>query len=97
MRPGMIEFIALEIDFRPAEMIGQALSKIERARTTDIITQENVQSFLEARIGLGILIGLLQRQDVGHQGFSNKATAKLAKAALRVGIRTPGITCVHLV
>ena len=60
VRAGVIEVFALEIDFRAAEMLGQALGEIERAFAADIMRQQPVQFGLEGRILLGRLIGLLQ-------------------------------------
>ena len=40
VRAGMIEFVALEIDFGAAEMLGQPLGEIERAWPADIVLEE---------------------------------------------------------
>ncbi len=40
VRAGVIELVALEIDFRAAQMFGQALGEIERARPADIVLKK---------------------------------------------------------
>ena len=36
----VVEFVALEINFRAAQMFGQALGEIKRARTADIVLEK---------------------------------------------------------
>ena len=43
VRAGVIELFALEIDLRAAEMRGQPLGEIERARPADIVGQQIVE------------------------------------------------------
>src|SRR5262245_61387943 len=81
----MVEFVALEIDFGPAEMFGHALGEIEGARAADIVGEVAVHFLAERRIGLGVGIRLLQVEDEGHQGLGNKAAAVNAEMAAFVG------------
>ena len=98
VRAGVIEFFALEIDFRPhafwrrgAQRLGQALGVIERAGAADIMLEEIVELGLERRIGLGRAIFALQFQDEGHQGFGDIAPAEVAEMARRIGLLAEGI------
>src|SRR6202023_2304728 len=63
VRAGVIELVALEIDFRAAKRLGHALGEIERRRPADIVRQIAAHLLLECRIGLGIGIGLLELEN----------------------------------
>ena len=52
VRAGVIQFLALEIDFRAAKMLRQPLGKIERRRPPDIMREVVIHLLLEGRIGL---------------------------------------------
>ena len=68
VRAGVIELLALEIDFGAAArkagglsaMRGQPLGEIERRRAADIMRQIAVHFFLERRIGLCLRVSFLQ-------------------------------------
>jgi hypothetical protein len=49
----MVELVALEIDLRPAEMLGQPLGEIERRGPADIMLEERVELLAKGRVGLG--------------------------------------------
>ena len=49
VRAGVVELVALEIDLRAAELLGQPLGEIERARPPDIVLEEAVELGLEGR------------------------------------------------
>ena len=88
---GVVELVALEIDLGAAQVLGQALGKIERAGTADIMLEKLVELGLETRIGLGVLVGLLQLEDQRHQCFGDEAAAINAEQALFVGPGAEGI------
>ena len=96
VRAGVIELVALEIDFGAAEMRGHPLGEIERARPADIVFEEVIELALEARVGLGGLVGLLQREDQRHQGFRDEAAAENPEMAALVGSVAIGIGLVDL-
>ena len=50
---GVVQLVALEVDLGAAEMLGQALGEIERARAADIMGQVAGHLGLEGRVGLG--------------------------------------------
>jgi hypothetical protein len=53
----VVELLALEIDLRPAQMLGQPFGEIKRARTADIMLEKTIELGLERGIGLGLVIG----------------------------------------
>ena len=81
MCAGVIQLVALEIDFCAAKMFGHALGQIERAGSTDIMLEQTIQLGFEARISFGVIIGLFQIQNQRHQGFSDKTPAKNTEMA----------------
>src|SRR5258708_12834550 len=91
VRAGMVELLALEIDFRAAEMPGEALGEIQRRRPADIVPEIAVHFRLECRIGLGIGVSLFQIEDQRHQRFRDKAPAENAEMAAFVGTAAEGI------
>ena len=92
---GMIEFLALEIDFCAAppagsggflaDMEGHPLGIIERARSPGIMGEQIVEFGLEGRIRLGGVVMLLKIEDQRHQGFGNEPAAENAKMPGFVG------------
>ena len=96
VRAGVIELVALEIDLRAAEMLRHPLGEIERARPADIMVEEIIELALKARVGLGLLVGLLQREDQRHQRFRDEAAAENAEMAALVGAVAEGIGLVDL-
>ncbi|MBS1239765.1 MAG: hypothetical protein H6R45_471 [Proteobacteria bacterium] len=84
--------LALEIDFRAlsggreaAEMLGQPLGIIERARAADIMLHQRVEFGLEGGIGLGGTILRLEVEDQRHQRLGDIASAELAEVPALVG------------
>ncbi len=65
-------------------MLGQALSKIKRAGTSDIMGLQILQLRGKAVILFGRLISRFQIKDERHQRFGNKAPAIKSKPTLIV-------------
>src|SRR5712675_2130834 len=91
VRAGVVELLALEVDFCAAEMLGQAFGEIKRRRPADIILEIAVHFSLERRIGLGVGIGLFQVEDQRHQRFRDKAAAEIAEMPALVGTAAEGV------
>jgi hypothetical protein len=91
VRAGVVQLLALEIDFGAAEMIGQALGEIERRRPADVIPEVAVHFRLERRIGLGGGVSLLQVEDQRHQRFRHKTPAENAEMPALVRAAAEGI------
>ena len=96
VRAGVVELVALEIDLRAAEPLGQPLGEIERARPADVVLEEVVELGLERRVGLRLLVGLLQREDQRHQRLGDEAAAVDAEAAALVRALAEGVGLVEL-
>src|SRR4029077_19895872 len=97
---GVIELLALEIDFRAAArkaggrlsaMLGEPLGEIERRRPADIMGQITVHLFLKSRIGLGRCVSLLQFQNERHQRLGDEAAAIDAEMPVLVGPGAEGV------
>ena len=88
---GVVELLALEVDLRAAEVLGQALGEIERARTTDVMGHHGAHLGVEGRVGLGVRVGLLEIEHERHQRFGHEAAAENAEMAALVGAGAEGI------
>ncbi len=75
VRAGMVQLVALEIDFCPAEMLRQPLREIERAWPSHIMFEEIFELLSEGGVILGLVICLFELQDQRHQCFGNEAPA----------------------
>src|SRR5499427_1167287 len=82
VRAGVIEVLALEIDFRPApaatggtKMLGQPLGEIERRRPPDVVLEVAVHLAAEAGIVLRLGVSLLQLENERHQRLGDEAAA----------------------
>ncbi len=95
VRAGMVELVALQIELGAAEMPGQPLGEIERARPPDIMFEVIVELGLKARVVLGLVIGGLDRQDQRHQGLGDKAPAIDAEMAALVGPAAETVRNLH--
>jgi len=84
VRAGVVQLFALEVDLRATAELGQTLGEIQRARTSDVVTLEIGQLFLERRIFLGRLVFAGQIEDQRHQGFRHVAAAERAEQAVIV-------------
>src|SRR3546814_19142277 len=63
VRAGVIQLLALEVNLGAAEMLGEPLREIERARPSDIVLQIIGELGREGRVLLGRVIGLLDLED----------------------------------
>src|SRR5690606_30610249 len=90
-RAGVVELLALEPDFRAAELLGQPFGEVERARAADIVLEQVVELRLERRIGLRCAIFALEVEDQRHQRFGDVAAAELAEMAALVGLVAEGV------
>ncbi len=88
---GMIQFVALEVDARPAESRSQPLGEPQGTRTAHVVTEQPVQLRLEGGVRFRRLIGLLDIQDERHKGLGDEAAAEPAEAAACVGTGAQGI------
>src|SRR3984893_4394339 len=91
VRAGVVQLLALEINLCAAEVLGEAFGEIKRRRPADIILEVAVHLCLEARIGLGVGIGLFQIEDQRHQRFRDKASAENPEMAVLVRAAAEGI------
>ena len=85
VRAGVVELVALQIELGAAEMPGQPLGEIERARPPDIMFEVIVELGLKAGVGARRGIGRLDRQHQRHQGLGDIAPAIDAEMAALVG------------
>src|SRR5208283_3597026 len=92
MRAGVVELVALEIDLGAlpraalgANMLGDALGVIERARPADIMLVQRRQLGVKGGIGLGRGVGRLEIEHERHQGLGDEAPAENAESAALVG------------
>ena len=86
VRAGMIELVALEIDFGAAapagrrrclaQMLGEPLGEIERRWAADIVGEVALHLPLEFGIDLGRGVGLLELEDQRHQRLGDEAPAE---------------------
>src|SRR3546814_7149360 len=93
VRAGVVQVLALQIDFCPAQRFGQARREIERAFAADEMLEQIVDFRLERRVGGGGAIFPLKVQDQRHQRFRDIAAAELAEVAalVRHGPETVGL------
>ena len=85
VRAGVVELVALEVDFRAAEVLGQPLGVIERARPADIVRIEVLKLGVEGRIVLRRFVGRLELKDQRHQRFGDEASAIKAEMTPLIG------------
>src|SRR5262249_11731461 len=91
VRARMVELVALQVDFRAAQMLGQPLGIIEGTWPADIMLEEIVKLGLKRRVGLGFVVGLLEIQDERHQCLGHEAAAIDAEEAFLVWTGAIGI------
>ncbi|ENN84331.1 hypothetical protein RHSP_21270 [Rhizobium freirei PRF 81] len=91
VRTRVVQLFALEIDFCAAEFCRQALGKVKRARSTDVMRAQRLQLSLKGRIVLRLVPFLLQIQDQRHQRFGYETTTVNAETAVLIGAGAEGI------
>ena len=90
----MVQLIALEVYLRAAEMFRQALCKIQRRRTANIMLPEVIHLGRKGRIFLGRSIFCFQIEDQRHQRFGDIAATKFAETAMIVWPLVPCVSAV---
>ena len=90
VRAGVQQVLALEVDARTAEMLGQPLSEVERRRAADVVLQQVLQPALEGALAPQPVVGAAQFLERRHQGFRRVAAAVNAVAAALVGFHGLG-------
>ena len=91
VRAGVVQFVALEVDFRPAQFFGEAAGEPEWAGSPDIVRQVIRQIGMERGVGLRLVISLLDREDQRHQGLGDEPAAIIAEAATLVWTVTQSV------
>ena len=95
VRAGVIEVLALEIDFRPAQMRAQAFGEIERIGPAHVLPQVIVELGAEDVVVLGLLVGALEFEDERHQRLGDVAAAENAKMSVFVRTRPEAVDRLH--
>ena len=85
VRAGVVELVTLEVDFRRAEVLGQALGEIERRGAAHIMGPEVLHRRCERRVGLGLAISALEIEHERHQGLGDEPAAIGSKTASASG------------
>ena len=85
VRTGVVQILALEINFRAAEFLGEALGKIKRRGAADKFLEIIRQLALKFRVVLGAEVFGFQFLQWVHQGFRHITSAVGAEMALGVG------------
>jgi hypothetical protein len=77
VRAGVVQLVALEVDLRPAEMLGQPLGEIQRRGPAHIMGVEIVSSSA-LKAGSFFALGpfLFQLEDQRHQRFGDETAAE---------------------
>src|SRR5947209_3431748 len=100
VRAGVIEVLALEIDFcaaatarsgDAAKMLGHALGEVERRGAPDVILEVTVHLAAEAGIVLRLGVGRLQLKNERHQRLGDEASAIETEMPALVGSGTERI------
>ena len=104
VRAGVVQLLALEIDFRAmlgvgglaAQIVGQPLGEIERARTPDIIGEKIVEFGVKRRVLLRRLVMALEIEDQRHQRLGDETSAENAEMPALVGASAEGVRVFQL-
>ena len=95
VRAGVVELVAFEIELGAAEMPGQPLGEIKRARPADIVVEVISELGVEIRIVLGFVIGAFDRQDQRHQRLGDVTAAIETEMAALVRAGAIGVRRLH--
>src|SRR5208283_4571857 len=85
VRAGVAEVLALQIDFRTAEARGEILAEVERCRASDELARASLELGAKFWIATRLLVGALEIEERGHQGFGDVLAAELAEMAVAIG------------
>ena len=96
VRAGVVQLVALEVDLGAAEMLGQPLGEIERARAAAVMGEKIGEFRMEGRIGLGFGVGAFEIEDQRHQRLGDVASAIEAEMAALVGAGAIGVERIGL-
>ncbi len=94
---GVVQFVALEVHLRPAEVTRQPLGEPQRAGAPDIMRQVFRKLRLERRISFRGQIGLLHFQDERHERLGDEPAAEFAEPATPVRTVAQAIDAERLV
>ena len=95
VRAGVVELVALEVDLRAAEPLGQPLREVERARPADVVLQVVGELLGEGGVGARLVVGALDLEDQRHQRLGDEAAAVDAEMAAFVRSAAVGVDAVH--
>src|SRR3990170_3933975 len=91
VRAGVIELLALEIDFRTAAVLSEPLGKIERRRPADVGCEMAVHLGLERGIGPSLGVSPLQIEYERHQRLGDETAAIEPEMPALIGTAAIGI------
>ena len=84
VRPCVVQILALQIDFCPAQSLRQPPGIVETRRPPRVLVQQLAQLCVEARILLIEVVGLLQFDHRVHQGLGDILSAVNAESSCRI-------------
>ena len=87
MRAGVEQIFALQINLRAAELLREALGKVERRGPSAVVAEQAVEFGVKGGIGLGALVFGGEFEQRGHQRLGHEHAAELAEVAVPVGER----------
>jgi hypothetical protein len=93
VRTGVEQVFALQVDARAAEMLRQAIGKLQRRGPPREVAQQAFELALEIPVRARLVVGALELLEQRHQSFRHVAATVGTEAATLVG---PGLRgCVH--
>jgi len=84
---GVVQVLALEVNLRPAQLLGQPLREIERRGASGIVGQQRGELRLEFLVPLGFLVGLVQLQKCPHQRLRDILSPVDAEVPVKASFR----------